>query len=63
MARLQWIADTGFNGAARGWVSLGLRLDVYKDRCIYFRIDAGTVTILRVVHGAMDVTAEEIAGE
>ena len=60
--RLRWIAETGFNGAARDWIRPGIHLDVYKDRCIYFRIDAETVTILRVVHGAQDVAREEIEG-
>lgn len=58
-ARMWWIADTGFNGAPRDWIRPGLRALPYRERCIYFRIDDETVTIMRVIHGRQDMSAQE----
>lgn len=57
--KIEWIAKTGFSGVARDWIRPGLRALPYRQRCIYFRADDETVTILRVVHGRQDVTSRE----
>jgi len=58
-AKIEWIARTGFSGVSREWIRPGLRALPYRERCIYFRIDADMVTILRVLHGRQDVEAQE----
>jgi len=55
--QIAWIAESDFPGAPRDHVAAGLRAFVYRRRCIYFRLEADTVLILRVVHGARDVDA------
>ena len=52
--RLFEIADHGLSGTPRDWISPGLRMTVFRDRCIYFRVLDAEVHILRVIHGRRD---------
>lgn len=58
-AKIEWIGQTGFTGVPRDWIRPGLRALPYRERCIYFRIDNETVTILRIIHGRQDVETQE----
>ncbi|WP_096171962.1 type II toxin-antitoxin system RelE/ParE family toxin [Cohaesibacter sp. ES.047] len=58
-AKIQWIADTDFPGVPRDWIRPGLKALPYRKRCIYFRTDEDTVTVLRIIHGRQDVEAQE----
>lgn len=57
-ARIEWIAKTGFTGVPRDLISPGLRALPYRGRCIYFRTDEDSVTILRILHARQDITAQ-----
>jgi len=54
-AKIEWIAKTGFTGVPRDWIRPGLRAFPYRERCIYFRIEEDTLTVLRVIHGRQDL--------
>jgi toxin ParE1/3/4 len=56
--KMKWIADVDFTGVPRDELSPGLRALPYKNRCIYFRSYPDRIVILRVLHGAQDVTAK-----
>ncbi|WP_417687191.1 type II toxin-antitoxin system RelE/ParE family toxin [Roseibium sp.] len=58
-SKLEWIAESGFSGVARDWIRPGLRAVIYRERCIYYRINDDAVTILRIVHERQDVSAQE----
>lgn len=55
-AHLSRLAHLGHSGVSREWISPGLRLDVFGNYCIYFRLTADATIIVRVLHGARDVT-------
>ena len=57
--KIEWIAKVDFTGSPRDHVSNGLRAFPYRKRCIYFRSYADRVVIVRVLHGAQDVTQHE----
>lgn len=57
--KLKKLADTGITGSPRDWVSRGLRGFPYKERCFYFRIVENTMIVVRVLHGKLDVGAQE----
>lgn len=52
---LHLIARNGTTGAARDWISPGLRVHVHGNYCAYFRVDNGNLVVQRVVHSARDV--------
>lgn len=45
-------------GVSRDWLKPGLRAFPYRRRCIYFRIVADTLVVLRVTHGRQDITSD-----
>jgi toxin ParE1/3/4 len=51
------IADLNLPGSPRDWVRDGLRVLIYKQRCIYFRSYDDRIDIIRVVHGKQDIDA------
>lgn len=55
------IARNGLGGVSRSWIRPGLRMLPYRNRCIYFRIEADTVIILRILHGRQDVSRSGLA--
>lgn len=58
-AKIAFIAETGFTGSPRDHVSEGLKAFPYKHRCIYYRLYDDRVVIIRVLHGAQDIAAQE----
>ena len=60
-SKIEWVAATGFTGVPRDWIRPGLRALPYRERCIYFRVNDETVTILRVLHGRQDVQRQEFS--
>lgn len=54
--KLEWIARTNFAGVNRDWIRAGLRACIFKKRCIYFRSDETTVSIVRIVHERQDIS-------
>lgn len=54
---LHELAVLGLTGAPRDWVRPGIRLYVHGKYCAYFRADDEDLTVVRIVHGARDVTA------
>ena len=55
-SKIHWIAEIGFNGLNRDWIREGLRIFPYRDRNIFFMIEDNRTVVLRVLHGAMDVS-------
>lgn len=58
LAKIDWIAEVGFTGAPRDEILPGMRAFPFRGRCIYYRHDSESVLILRILHGAQDVTAQ-----
>lgn len=55
-AELARLAHLGHGGVSREAVSPGLRLTVFGNYCIYFRLTDKETIIVRVLHGARDIT-------
>ena len=55
-AELVQLAELGYSGVSREWVSPGLRLTTIGVYCIYFRISPDETFIIRVLHGSRDVS-------
>ena len=51
------MANLGLTGAPRDWIRVGLRAYPYGKHCAYFRVTDSEFRVVRVVHGACDVTA------
>ncbi|MCW2306128.1 plasmid stabilization system protein ParE [Rhodobium gokarnense] len=58
-AKIEWIAKVDFTGSPRDHISEGLRAFPYRKRCIYYRSYPDRIVIVRVLHGARDVTLQE----
>lgn len=50
------------SGPARDDLAPGLRAVVMGSYLAFYRVEGRTVTILRVLHGSRDITAEDIDG-
>ena len=55
-AELAKLAALGHAGASREAVSPGLRLTVFGNYCIYFRLTESKTIVVRILHGARDTT-------
>jgi toxin ParE1/3/4 len=55
LAKMHWIAETGFTGQPRDELAFGLRSVVYRERCIFYRVDSEQVRVVRVLHGRRDL--------
>ncbi|WP_353765127.1 type II toxin-antitoxin system RelE/ParE family toxin [Nitrosomonas sp. H1_AOB3] len=42
------LAKSGVTGSPRDWISSGLRVFPYRERCFYFRIIEDTMIVVRV---------------
>jgi len=51
------LASLGHSGASREWISPGLRLHVFGNHCIYFRVTPTETRIVRVLNAAQDLNA------
>lgn len=58
-AKIAWIAEADFTGSPRDHIAEGLRGFPYRERCIYYRSYHDRIVVLRVMHGAQDVKAED----
>jgi toxin ParE1/3/4 len=56
-AALVNLAALGHSGASREWISPRLRLHVFGNHCIYFRVTPTETRIVRVLNGAQDLNA------
>jgi toxin ParE1/3/4 len=57
------LAVSGNKGVSREWLSPGLRAFPFKNRCIYFRVVASTMRVVRVLHGRQETQPEMFATE
>jgi toxin ParE1/3/4 len=57
-AKIITLATAGVSGVSREWLMDGLRAFTFRDRCIYFQIDAGEMKILRILHARQNISAE-----
>jgi len=57
--KLEWIAAVDFTGSPRDHIRQGLRGFTYRQRCIYYRSYDDRIEVLRILHGAQDVTRQE----
>lgn len=57
--RIEQIAQSGFTGVNRNWLSPDLRAIVYKNRCIYFVVRDDELHVVRVLHGREDTSPED----
>jgi len=55
------LAENGNTGHTRDWVSGGLRIFPHRERCFYFRIVEDQMIIVRILHGAQDVTTQDFS--
>ena len=53
---LQHLAGIGHSGASRESVSRGLRIHIYGNYCCYFRLTVDETLVVRILHGARDIT-------
>lgn len=57
------LADVGHSGVSREWLSPGLRMITVGRYCLYFRVTDTETRIIRVLHGARDVSHIIFPGE
>ena len=62
-AAVRLIAERPMIGRSREEIAVGLRSFVSSSYVIYYRVAAGRVEIVRVLHGAMDAGAALGSGE
>lgn len=55
------LAKTANTGHARDWVNTGLRAFSYRERCFYFRVIEDKIIVVRILHGAQDVTTQDFS--
>lgn len=55
-AELVKLAHLGHGGVSREAVSPGLRLTVFGNYCIYFRLTDDETIVVRILHGARDIS-------
>jgi toxin ParE1/3/4 len=53
---LTHLADVGHAGVSREWISSGLRMTIIGRYCVYFRVTAAEIRIVRFLHGSRDVS-------
>lgn len=53
------LAESGVTGSSRDWISSGLRVFPYRERCFYFRIIKDAMIVVRVLHQKQDTNAQE----
>ena len=58
-AKINSIARSGFPGVARDEFGQDLRACPFRDRCIYFRVEATYIYILRILHGRQDISPKD----
>lgn len=58
-AKIEWIAKVDFTGSPRDYISTGLRALPYRKRCIYYYSHNESIKVVRVFHGAQDITQKE----
>jgi len=58
---MRWITETGFTGQPRNELASGLRSVVYRERCIFYRIDSAQVRVVRVLHGRRDLGSQNFS--
>lgn len=57
-SKIEWIAVSAFPGVPRDDLRPGLKALPFRKRCIYFRTTPDEVTILRVLHGHQNLSAD-----
>lgn len=57
-AKIFWIAEVGFSGSTRDYISPKLRALPYRGRTIYFVCDEQRIVVLGILHQARDVHPE-----
>jgi toxin ParE1/3/4 len=58
--KMEWMAKVGITGVGREFIP-GLRAFPYRERCIYFLIDDGKMTVLRVLHGHQNISSDDFS--
>ncbi|HNT30482.1 MAG TPA: type II toxin-antitoxin system RelE/ParE family toxin [bacterium] len=53
------LAKSGVTGSPRDWISSGLRVFPYRERCFYFRIIEDAMIVVRVLHQKQDINTQE----
>ena len=61
--KIEWIAQTGFTGAPRNELGDGIRAFPFRNRCIYFYNLPDRIVILRILHGAQDISTHSFGGK
>jgi toxin ParE1/3/4 len=49
------LADVGHTGVSRDWLASGLRMTMIGDYCVYFRVSANEIRIIRFLRGSRDI--------
>lgn len=57
-AKARMLAESGLTGRDRGDLAPEVRSTVYRSRILFFRVTPETLTILRVLHGHQDLSAD-----
>ena len=61
--KIESIAALGLSGVSRSGYGAGLRSIAYRERVIFFRVDENELTVLRVLHGHQDISANDFKQE
>ncbi len=56
--QLKWMAQTGVTGVPRPFIP-ALRAFPYRERCIYFFVSENAMTVMRILHGRQNTSAED----
>jgi len=56
--QINHLAEIGYTGSPRDWVSPGLKMYPFQKRCIYFEVTEDQFIVLRILHEAQDVDSQ-----
>ncbi|WP_395774825.1 type II toxin-antitoxin system RelE/ParE family toxin [Agrobacterium pusense] len=61
--KVESLAALGLSGVSRSSYGAGLRSIAYRGRVIFFRVNENELTVLRVLHGHQDISADHFKQE
>ena len=57
--KIEAFARTGLTGTSRGEFGKGIRSFAYRERVIFFNLSDTELTVLRVLHGRQNISADD----
>lgn len=61
--KIESTAALGLTGVSRSGYGVGIRSIAYRERVIFFRVSDSELTVMRVLHGHQDISADDFKQE